>query len=135
MIDTFPQFSPLAILAATVAHTVLAGIWFTALFGKTYARIQGIDAAPTGLRYVIGPTLCSLVTIVATAMLLPALGVQTLAGAVGVGLFVGIGYVAPTVVNIAINPFFPRPVAYSILNVPVFVLGSMLASAILFALS
>jgi hypothetical protein len=36
--------------------------------------------------------------------------------------------------NIAINPLFPRPFHYAAINAPFFVLGSLLASAILVAL-
>lgn len=43
----------------------------------------------------------------------------------------GLGFIGATTVNIAINPKFPNPFFYSAINVPYFLLGSLIASAVL----
>lgn len=137
MTDAFLQINWLAVLAATVANFVLGGLWFGALFARTYARVLGIEdrapARPAPI-FLVGPLLCGAVTIVTTAFLLRLLGIADLGGALALGAVVGIGYLGAMTVNIAINPLFPRPLRYALLNVPMFVLGSLMASAILVAL-
>ncbi len=124
----------LAVLAASVAHFVLGGIWFAALFGKQYFAALGIADRPPqkpGVIFIIGPFVCGAVTIAMTAILLHALGVTTYGDALTLGLLVGVGYLSAMTLNIAINPLFPRPFAYALINAPMFVIGSLMASAIL----
>ena len=51
------------------------------------------------------------------------------------GAVVGFGYLAAMTVNIAINPLFPRPFRYALISAPMFVLGSLMSSVVLVALS
>jgi hypothetical protein len=138
MLLALGQLNWLAVLAATIAHFVLAGLWFGALVAKPYAASLGIadrPAARPGALMLGGPLLCSAVMIASSALLLRALGVSTLAGALGLGASVAIGYVVPMTITIAINPLFPHPLRYALVNAPLFVLGQLLACAILFLLS
>lgn len=138
MITAMPQLNWPAILVASVAHFALAGVWFTALFGRQYAIALGIADAPpqrpTPL-FLIGPFACSAVNIATTALLLRALGIESYGGALALGAVVGTGYLAATTLNVAINPLFPRPIRYALVSAPMFVLGSLMACAILTAMS
>lgn len=138
MLSSFSQINWLAVAAATVAHFVLGGVWFGALFAKPYARALGIEdrppSKPTPI-FLIGPLLCGAVIIITTAFLLQALSISDYGNALALGAIVGVGYLGAVVVNIAINPLFPRPLAYAIVNVPMFVIGSIMTSIILVALS
>lgn len=79
--------------------------------------------------------MCSFFTIAASAILLRALSISSYSAALELGLVISIGYLVPMTLNIAINPLFPRPFAYTLLNAPFFILGSLLSCAILVALS
>lgn len=137
MIDALSHVNWLAILAASVAHFVLGGLWFMALFGRLYAVALGIADRPAekpALRFIVGPFLCSAITIAASAVLLRALGITAYGDALGLGALVAIGYLVPMTVNIAINPLFPRPFFYALLNAPFFILGSLMSCLILTAM-
>lgn len=136
MTEAFSHISPLAVIAATVAHFVLGGVWFGALFAKPYARALGIEDRPESRPapiFLIGPLVCGAVTSLTTALLLKALGVDDYPRAIVLGAVVGIGYIGATTVNIAINPLFPHPLRYALVNVPMFVIGSVMVSTILVA--
>jgi hypothetical protein len=137
MLQALSQVHWLAVLAAHVATTVLGGVWFTVLFGEAYAKVLGRDYDPTAKPaplYVVGPMVCSLFTIVTTAVLLKALNVATVGDGVVFGAVVGCGYAVATMMNTAINPNMPRPFAYALISGPYFLLTSVLTSAILVAL-
>ena len=137
MIEAFSHVNWLAVLAASVAHFILGGIWFAVLFAKPYARALGIADRPPqkpGAIFMIGPFVCGAVTIATTAVLLRALGITAYGDALALGALVGIGYLAAMTLNIAINPLFPRPFAYALVNAPMFVIGSVMTSVILVAM-
>lgn len=127
----------LGVLAAAVAHFVLGAAWFMGLVAKPYQRALGRNdppgAKPSPLM-IVGPALCSLVLITTSAMFLKALSIATIGDAIGLGVFIGLGYLAPMVMVIAINPNFSRPFLYTAINAPYFVLGSVLSCVILTAL-
>lgn len=137
MTDAFAQLNWIAILAAAIAHFVLGGVWFGALVGRHYRHALGIAdrpvQKPTAL-FFVGPFLCALVTIVTSAVLIRMLGMTGYGDAIALGALVGVGYIGAMTVNIAINPLFPRPFYYALLNVPFFLIGSLLSCAILVAL-
>ncbi len=138
MIEAASQVNWLAVLAASVAQFVLGGVWFMALFGRHYAVALGIADRPPqkpGPLFILGPFLCGAVTIAATAILIRALGITPYGDALVLGALVGLGYLVPMTVNIAINPLFPRPLSYALVNAPFFVIGSLVASLILVAMS
>ncbi len=71
------------------------------------------DAATDAL---VGASLCMLVTMIASAWLMRALGSATLGAAVGFGLLVGVCNLGSTAVNMAINSLELRPLAYGFLS-------------------
>ena len=137
MLSAISQVNWLGVLAASVAHFVLGGAWYMGAFGKQYAVSLGIadrpPAAP-GALFIVGPFVCSAVTIATTAILLRALGVASVQDGLVLGALVGVGYLTAMTVNIAINPLFPRPFHYALISAPFFLLGSLVASAILVAM-
>lgn len=138
MTDVFLNLNWLAILAATGAHFVLGGVWYLVLFGKAYAAALGVDdrpQQPPGALFIVGPLLCSAVTITTTAMLLRGLHITTYGDALALGAIVGVGYLGAMTVNIAINPLFPHPFRYALINAPMFLVGSLLSCAMLVGLS
>lgn len=122
-----------AIAIAVLASFALGGVWFPLVVKRAYAIALGREMK-SGALALVGPLLCSMVTTTTSAVLIHALGVTTYAGAVGFGLLVGLGYQTPMVVNIALNPLFPRPFLYSLINAPYFVAASVVASLILVAM-
>lgn len=138
MIEAFSQVKLLGILAASIAHFILGGIWFVGVVAKQYPVALGIGDRPQqkpGALFLVGPFLCTALTITTTAILLRALSITGYGEAMALGSLVGIGYMLPMTLNIAINPLFPRPFYYTSLNAPYFVGGSVMASAILVALT
>ncbi|WP_375460795.1 DUF1761 domain-containing protein [uncultured Enterovirga sp.] len=138
MIEAFSQVNWPAVIVASIAHFALGGVWFMALFGKQYALALGIaDRAPQkpGLLFIVGPFVCSALNIATTALLLRALGIANYGDALLLGLVVGVGYLVAMTVNIAINPLFPRPFQYALINAPMFVIGSLMSCVILVAMS
>jgi hypothetical protein len=136
MIEAFAQVNWLAILTASIAHFVLGGVWFKVLFRDAYAAALSLSdrlqtkPAPS---FLIGPFLCGTVNIVTTALLLRALRIATYADALVLGSIVGVSYLAA--VNIAINPLFPQPFRYSLVVAPMFVVGRLMTSVALIAMS
>lgn len=138
MLEALTHVNWLAVLAASVAHSVLGGVWFAGLFAKAYARALGIADRPAqkpGPLLIIGPFVCSAVNIATTAWLLKALAITTYGDGLALGLVIGVGYLAAMTVNIAINPLFPRPFRYALINAPMFIIGSLISCSILVAMS
>ena len=127
----------LAVLLAAVAYTVLGGLWFTLLFGRQYAAALGrTPSAPgsgqaPGALFIAGPAVCTVVVTVTTALLLAALAVDTVGGAVVVALLVGVGYLVANTVNIAINPNMPRPLYYGAITGSYHLVGIVVAGLVL----
>lgn len=137
MINGFFQINWLAVLVATIAHFALGGVWFAVIFGKQYARSLGIADRPAqkpGLIFMVGPLMCGAVTIVTSALLLRQMAITDFRGALTLGTIVGVGYLGALTVNIAINPLFPKPFSYALINVPMFLIGSIMSCAILTAM-
>ena len=137
MVEAITHVNWLGVISASVAHFLLAGLWFAAVFGKQYAKALGISdrppQKPTAI-FMIGPFACGAVTISTTAVLLRALSITDYGDALALGALVGVGYLAAMTLNIAINPLFPQPFAYTLVNAPMFVIGSLMTSAILVAI-
>jgi Protein of unknown function (DUF1761) len=121
-------------LAATVVVTVLAGLWFTVIVGKAYATAIGRSPgapAPSGPLFIVGPLVCNIATVIASALLISALKITTIGAALEFGVIVGVGYLVAMTFQIAINPVFARPLFYGLINGPYFVLSSLIISACL----
>ncbi|RST87672.1 DUF1761 domain-containing protein [Aquibium carbonis] len=112
---TFTDISWIGIIAATVASFGLGGLWFTALFGRAYSaalgRMHDPNARPAPLM-IAGPAVWSLVTAFAMAVLMASLRIETTSEALGLGFFVGLGFLAATTINTGINPNIPNPMLY-----------------------
>jgi hypothetical protein len=136
MTDALSTVNWLAVLLASLAHAVLGGVWFGGIVGRRYAAVLGLADRPPkpGPLFLAGPLVCGAITVATTAILLRLLGIATTGDALALGALVALGYLVPMTVTIAINPLFPRPFAYALLNAPFFLLGSLAACAILVAL-
>jgi Protein of unknown function (DUF1761) len=124
----------LGVVLGSLAFSVLGGLWFAVLFKNAYAaaleRTDLADQKP-GPLFIVGPLLCGVVITITNALLMQALEVDTLGTALLFGLVSGLGYLVPMTVNIAINPNFPRPFAYSTVTAPYFLIGNLANVAIL----
>jgi hypothetical protein len=136
MLNVAANINWVALLVATAACSMLGGLWFAVLFPRQYALALGRDPGQkvpmTGLSYM-GPTLGTLVVAATSALLLEALRITSVRDALVFGAIVGIGYLVPTMVIVAINPNFPRPLAYAALNAPYFFSCSLIISSVLVA--
>lgn len=134
MFAVLTELNWLAILASTVVFAVLGGVYFTVVIAKPYRVALGNENTelpkPGPLLYV-GPMVSSLIVVITSAVLLRALGVETLGDGIVFGLIVGIGYLVAQTLTIAINPNFPRPLLYTLINAPYFIVCTLLASIIL----
>lgn len=122
----------IAVLLATLALTVMGGLYFGVVVATPYARALGREGQPApsgGLTYA-GPVVGNLVMTTTTALLTAALGIDSTADALALGAIVGAGYLAPMVFVIAINPNVPRPLLYGVVNAPYFVVGSVVTAAV-----
>ena len=133
MVDVFADLNWLAIIAAVIAYFILGGIWFPLIVKRAYMRALGSEMR-SGALSLVGPLACVTVTTMTCAIFIHLLGVTSYAGAIEFGLLIGLGYLTPMTVNIALNPLFPRPFLYSAINAPYFVGGSVLVSLILVAM-
>jgi Protein of unknown function (DUF1761) len=138
MFTVVPQINWLAVLLATVAMSMLGAAWFMGVVGKHYAAALGradLGAEKPSAMFIAGPMLCCAAVVVTDSILLKVLGVASYVDALAFGAITGIGFLGAQTVNIAINPNFPRPFYYSAINVPYFLIGNMMACAILIAMS
>lgn len=130
----------LGTLAAVIAFTALGALYFVALVPEAYLSVMGLSDAPKEAQQVsgivggLGPILCIVVIVLTDAVLLTALGVTSITDAILFALITGVGYLLAMTVNIAINPLFPHPLRYGLLNAPFFVGGNVLASVLIAAI-
>lgn len=138
MFNVLSEINWLAVLAGSIAMTVLGGIWFMGLFRKQYPIALGRtdlgDQKPSPL-FIAGPFVCGAIVVLTDAILIRALGIGTYGDALVFGTITGIGYLTAQTVNIAINPNFPRPFFYSLINGPYFLFGNLIVCAILVAMA
>lgn len=133
MLNAFAEIHWIAVVAGTLVFAVLGGLYFTALVPKQYLYVTGRENLPkeqqkvSGAIFIVGPILCSLVVVIADAYLVAALGISSIADAAILGFVVGFGILVPMTFNIAINPLFPRPIRYGLLNAPYFLVSNLIA--------
>lgn len=138
MFTALAQIHWLAVLLAFVAYYFLGAVWFAALFAKPYRASLGKGQEAAGAMsplFFVGPALCTLVVTVASAGLMQLLHITTYSQAVEFALYMGFGYLVANTVNIAINPNIPRPLFYSLLSGSYHLVGLLLTSLILVAMS
>jgi hypothetical protein len=138
MNNTIDHISLLAVAVAALAVMILGWVWFAFIFERAYAVVLGrVDQPKTkmGALYIVGPSLCMLVTTLATAMLMAAQRVSSLGGAVGLGSIIGAGLLSATAMNMAINPNVPKPIIYGLLSSAYFFVASILISVVLYVIT
>ena len=138
MFNALAAINWLAVLVAFAAYYFLGAAWFAALFARPYRVSLGKEReAPAKMTpiFFVGPALCTLLVTVASAGLLRLLHITSYGPAAGFALYVGTGYLAANTVNIAINPNIPRPLLYGLISGSYHLVGILLASFLLVALS
>ena len=137
MLNSISDINWWSVLVATLASSVLGGVWFAALFAKPYAVALGRQDLPKEKAvpiFFVGPLFCGLIVVIASALMIETLDILTISAAIEFGLVVGLGYLASTTVNTAINPNIPRPLFYGAISSGYFVLMSVVVSIILVAM-
>lgn len=87
----------LAVLASVIAGQVISTVWFVPLFGNAWAREYGVKSRVEHTAQVPSFTYgvqiaCTAVQMVALALLTGWLGVDTIGGAITLGLFVAVAF-------------------------------------------
>ena len=134
MFNVLGEINWIAVAVATVVLTVLAGVYFGAIIAKQYALALGrnpSEKADFKPITIVGPMIANLVTIITSAILFHALNIDSFTDAITFGLLVGIGYFSAMILNIAINPNFPKPFAYTAWNAPYFIVAGVITAVIL----
>lgn len=135
MLSAVSDINWLAVIAATIVFAVLGGVYFTAVVAGPYKVALGNEnrelPKKPGTIFIVGPLIASLLVVITTATLLRALAIDTLGDGIVFGLVVSIGYLVAQTLNIAINPNFPRPLLYTLINAPYFIVCTVVASIIL----
>ena len=140
MIAAFAGIHWVAVLAGTLAFAMIGATYFLALVPRQYLYVTGRDNLPkeqqavSGAIFIAGPIACSLFIVIGDAWLVRALGISSLGDAAVLGLVVGLGFLVPMTFNIAINPLFPRPLQYGLLNAPYFLVANLIACLLLVAM-
>jgi hypothetical protein len=134
MIEQVSNLNGWAVLVAFVPYTVLGALWFTFFFIRPYKAALGKSNQDLNNKapiYMVGPMICTIVVTLATAMLIQALNIQTIAGAIELSLVIGVGYLVANTFNIAINPNIPNPLQYGTITGAFHLVGITMASIIL----
>ncbi|MGV8856093.1 MAG: DUF1761 domain-containing protein [Devosia sp.] len=137
MLSAFSEIHWVAVVAGTLAFAVLGAAYFLAIVPKQYLYVTGRENLPKeeqaapGTLMMFGPIFFALITVIADDVLIRALGITSIAEAVLLGLLVAIGFLVPQTFTIAINPLFPRPIQYGLLNAPYFLVANVIACMLL----
>lgn len=137
MFNVLPNIHWLSVLLAFIAYFLLGALWYVVLFPQAYKVSLG-KAQETldnqSALFVVGPGVCVLATVVATAVLFYALHISTYGDALRLAAVVGVGYLVANTTTIAINPNIPRPLLYSAITSAYHLVGLTLTCLILAAL-
>ncbi|MET3128661.1 putative membrane protein [Arcicella rosea] len=133
MISQLTNLNWMSVLLAFIIYFLLGALWFTLFFNKSYKVSLGRDKEilPNKTIFIVGPAICSLVITLASAILIEALKVQSLASAFEFALLIGIGYLVANTINIAINPNIPRPILYGMISGAYHLVGILIVSFII----
>ena len=104
----FEHVNWLAVLVAGIAFFALGAIWYTALFGKKWAKLVGLDYDSPGgnMPMIFGLTLLfELVACTVLAIFIHETGHTGWMPGAHLGLLIGVGIVTPV---IAINNLYQR---------------------------
>lgn len=119
MFNVIGEINWLGAVGAGIAAFMIGGVWFAVLLAKPYARALGRENAPQGKvapLVIIGSAVWSFLTAIISAVLMRALGVESMGDALMFSLIIGLGYLAATTTNTAINPNIPRPLLYGLVS-------------------
>jgi hypothetical protein len=137
MFNVLSTINWLSVLLAFIVYFLLGALWYVVLFAKPYKVSLG-KANETlnnqSALFMVGPGLCVLVSILATTVLLYALHINSVSGALQLALVVGLGYLVTNTTNIAINPNIPRPLLYSAITSAYHLVGITCTCLVLVAL-
>ena len=97
----FGSFNWPAIIASVIAGQLISTIWFVVLFGEPWAAEYGAANKQQHTKEIPGYTygvglLCTIVLVLSIAVLQRALSIDSVGSAIGLGLFVAIGFCAAT---------------------------------------
>ena len=130
----------LAVIVAAVIYFLLGAVWFAPQtpIGRTWVAASGYESPTSGMAasnvFYVVPAATSLVAVTATALLAKATGTNTLSEGIVLGLVVGVGYSAMTLVTTAAFEFSkPRQWTWGLIDASYHVVG-LLISAIVLAL-
>ena len=122
----------IAVVVAALAFFALGAVWYTALFGRRWAKAASIDWDNPGgnMPLIFGMTLLlEIVAATAIAIILHATGLEGWQGGLHLGLILGLGIVTPAV---AINNLYQRkPFALTAIDAGHLTLGLILAGVII----
>lgn len=134
MLTNLSEINWLAVIAATLVFAILGGVYFTVVVRKPYATAlgnEGRELLKPGPIFIFGPIISNLFIVITSALLLRALDITSLGDGIVFGLVVSIGYLVAQTLTIAINPNFPKPLLYTLINAPYFIFCTVVASIIL----
>ncbi|GAA3638367.1 hypothetical protein GCM10022223_66700 [Kineosporia mesophila] len=132
------DINPIAVIVATVACTLLGGLYFTVVVAKPYAAVMGRENEPAWqppASAFAGQFVSTLLVVLTSSVLLNSLRITEIGTGLLFGLVVGVGHLAAQTLNIAINPNFPHPFRYTAINAPYFIACSVITGAIVTALA
>ncbi|MGI9650855.1 DUF1761 domain-containing protein [Chryseobacterium sp. RLHN22] len=119
MIKQLTNLNWLSILVAFIPYFILGYLWFEVFFKKQYYIALGKDLPTTPQKpapiFIVGPMITTLVTVIASAILIYILDLQRYNQVLGYSLFLGLGFLVSNTINIAINPNMPKPLYYGFL--------------------
>jgi hypothetical protein len=118
MIRYISKINWMAVLLSLVFYSFLGWLWFTVLFPDEYAgtlnKLGLLPAKPDPI-YFYGPPLTILPTLIATALLMVVLNINTRKAAIEFAFVIGLGFLVANTFDIAINPNIPHPISYGLL--------------------
>lgn len=134
MFGAITEISWIGLLLVTVVNFIFGGFYFGVVIKKMYVIAMGREnepkQKPSGLM-IAGPAVCGLFITLTSAVLIKMLNIHTLSDALVFGATIGIGYLMPMTMTVAINPNFPRPFFYTAINAPYFLVSSLVTAVIL----
>jgi len=136
MIRQFANINWISVLIAFVVYCVHGTLWFTLFFSEAYKLSLGREneTLANDAIFIIGPTICTLVVTLASALLFYALRISSYKEALEFAFVIGIGFLVANTFNIAINPNIPRPILYGIISGSYHLVGILAVSMIFMAM-
>lgn len=99
--DVLAELNWIAIIVATVASFVIGFLWYGPVFGKAWLAALGKtedEIQPSPTPFIIS-IVTALVTCITMALLVHWMGCDTWTEGVGLGLLMGIGFIAASMVS------------------------------------